>query len=92
MTDARRVLMIGLDSAEPILIERWIADDTLPTLRRLRARGSYRRLASSAAWLAGSPWPTFYTGHHPPSTGSTISCTGTPGGRTWCDWRRLASR
>ena len=69
MTGARRVLMIGLDAAEPTLIERWIADGTLPTLRRLRARGSYRRLASSAAWLAGSPWPTFYTGTSPAEHG-----------------------
>jgi predicted AlkP superfamily phosphohydrolase/phosphomutase len=51
--------MIGLDAAEPALIERWIADDTLPALARLCARGSYGRLASSATWLAGSPWPTF---------------------------------
>ena len=68
-TGARRVLMIGLDAAEPDLIERWIADGTLPTLRRLRSRGSYRRLASSAAWLAGSPWPTFYTGTSPAEHG-----------------------
>ena len=66
---ARRVLMIGLDAAEPALIERWTADGTLPVLRRLRARGSYRRLASSAAWLAGSPWPTFYTGTSPAEHG-----------------------
>ena len=64
-----RVLMIGLDAADPALIERWLADGTLPHLARLRARGSYRRLASSAAWLAGSPWPTFYTGTSPASHG-----------------------
>ena len=61
--------MIGLDAAEPALIERWIADGTLPQLASLRARGSYRRLASSAACLAGSPWPTFYTGTSPASHG-----------------------
>lgn len=62
MAGARRLLAIGLDAAEPELIERWIADGTLPNLRRLRQSSSYRRLASSAAWLSGSPWPTFYTG------------------------------
>jgi predicted AlkP superfamily phosphohydrolase/phosphomutase len=61
--------MIGLDAAEPALIERWIADATLPTLRRFCARGNYRRLASSAAWLAGAPWPTFYTGTSPAEHG-----------------------
>ena len=44
----RRLLAIGLDAAEPSLIERWIADGTLPNLRRLRQAGAYRRLASSA--------------------------------------------
>jgi predicted AlkP superfamily phosphohydrolase/phosphomutase len=69
MSGARRVLMIGLDAAEPSLIEPWIADGTLPALGRLGVRGSYRRLASSAAWLAGSPWPTFYTGTSPAEHG-----------------------
>ena len=57
-----RVLAIGLDAAEPELIERWIADGTLAHLRRLCRAGSYRRLASGAEWLSGSPWPTFNTG------------------------------
>src|SRR6185503_11975178 len=64
-----RVLMVALDAAEPRLIERWIADGSLPNLARLRARGAYGRLASSADWLAGSPWPTFYTGTSPADHG-----------------------
>lgn len=56
------VFMIALDSAEPQLIERWIEDGTLPNLKRLRERGSYGHLASSAKWLDGAPWPTFYMG------------------------------
>jgi predicted AlkP superfamily phosphohydrolase/phosphomutase len=63
------VLMIALDSAEPRLIERWIKDGTLPNLKRLREIGSYSRLASSAKWLDGSPWPTFYTGSTPEDNG-----------------------
>lgn len=60
-----RVLMIGLDAAEPALIERWADDGSLPHLAGLRERGTYGRLASSARWLVGSPWPTFYTGTTP---------------------------
>jgi predicted AlkP superfamily phosphohydrolase/phosphomutase len=56
------VLMIGLDAGDPVLIERWTDDGTLPNLARLRREGTYGRLASSARHLAGSPWPTFYTG------------------------------
>jgi predicted AlkP superfamily phosphohydrolase/phosphomutase len=61
--------MIGLDAAEPRLVERWMDDGTLPNLRRLRERGAYGRLASSAEYLAGSPWPTFYTGQSPAEHG-----------------------
>jgi predicted AlkP superfamily phosphohydrolase/phosphomutase len=56
------VLMIALDSAEPQLVERWIEDGTLPNLKQLREIGSYGHLASSAKWLDGAPWPTFYMG------------------------------
>lgn len=61
--------MIGLDAAEPSLIERWMSDGSLPNLKRLRDRGGYGRLASTADWLSGSPWPTFYTGTSPADHG-----------------------
>src|SRR5688572_29121305 len=60
-----RVLMIALDAAEPSLVERWIREDRLPNLARLRERGGYGRLASSADLLAGSIWPSFHTGTLP---------------------------
>jgi len=62
---ARRVLMIALDAADPVLIQRWIGDGTLPHLGALCRAGVSGRLASSARYLAGSPWPTFYTGQPP---------------------------
>ena len=67
--DPKRVLMIALDAAEPRLIERWTADGSLPTLKRLREQGLYGRLDSSADWLGGSPWPTFYTSQTPAEHG-----------------------
>jgi predicted AlkP superfamily phosphohydrolase/phosphomutase len=63
------IFMIALDTADPRLIERWTGDGSLPHLRRLRERGAYGRLASSADWLVGSPWPTFYTGTTPADHG-----------------------
>jgi predicted AlkP superfamily phosphohydrolase/phosphomutase len=65
----RRVVLIALDAAEPRLIEQWMGDGSLPHLRALRGRGAYGRLASSADWLAGSPWPTFYSGTLPSDHG-----------------------
>ncbi|MFN2433515.1 MAG: alkaline phosphatase family protein [Gemmatimonadota bacterium] len=66
---AARVLMIGLDAADPVLVERWAADGTLPNLARLLRGGAHGRLSSSARYLAGSPWPTFYTSQPPSEHG-----------------------
>jgi predicted AlkP superfamily phosphohydrolase/phosphomutase len=65
LAPASRVLLIGLDAADPVLVERWIEDGTLPNLAALRRSGTYGRLNSSARYLSGSPWPTFYTGQPP---------------------------
>ncbi|MEM7212888.1 MAG: alkaline phosphatase family protein [Pseudomonadota bacterium] len=62
-------LMIGLDAGEISLVESWMADGSLPTLASLRNRGAYGPLASTAEWLVGSPWPTFYAGIPPEEHG-----------------------
>ena len=63
------LLMIALDAAEWTLIERWIGDGTLPYMKRLFEQGTHGRLASTVDWLAGTPWPSFYTGTYPPDHG-----------------------
>ena len=64
-----RVLAIGLDGAEISLMDRWAGDGTLPELAGLRQAGVHTRLRSSAEWLAGSVWPSFYTGQGPEDHG-----------------------
>jgi predicted AlkP superfamily phosphohydrolase/phosphomutase len=54
------VLMIGLDAAEFSLIEQMMAEGRLPNLAALQARGVQGSLRSTAYWLVGSPWPSFY--------------------------------
>lgn len=61
----KRVLAIGLDAAESSLVEKWMAEGVLPNLASLRARGTFGTMSSTADWLAGSPWPTFYSGTLP---------------------------
>jgi predicted AlkP superfamily phosphohydrolase/phosphomutase len=61
----KKVLMIGLDAAEFSLVDRWMNEGALPNLARLRERGACGRLKSTAEWLAGSPWPSFYTSTTP---------------------------
>ena len=63
------VLMIGIDAAEISLVRKWMHDGSLPNLRALRDRGAFGRLQSTARWLVGSPWPSFYTGTTPADHG-----------------------
>lgn len=60
-----RVLIIGLDAADLLLVDRWTEDGALPNLRRLMASGTSGRLQTPARYLVGSPWPTFFTGQPP---------------------------
>jgi len=71
MSDAKPapVLAIALDAAEWVLIERWARDGTLPNLKRIYERAARGRLESTAPTLAGTPWPSFYTGSYPPDHG-----------------------
>ena len=61
----RRVLLIGLDSADAELIENWIGEGRLPSFARMRREGVYSRLGTTADYLHVSAWPTLYTGTMP---------------------------
>lgn len=61
----RRVLLLGLDSADAELIETWADEGHLPTFARLRAEGAWSRLATTAEVMHVSAWPSLYTGVTP---------------------------
>lgn len=61
----RRVLLIGLDSADAELIESWAEAGFLPTFARLRREGMWGRIGTSAEVMHVSAWPTLYTGTTP---------------------------
>jgi predicted AlkP superfamily phosphohydrolase/phosphomutase len=61
--------MIGIDAAEVSLLQKWMDQGALPNLRSLREKGAFGRLTSTAQWLVGSPWPSFYTGTMPSEHG-----------------------
>jgi predicted AlkP superfamily phosphohydrolase/phosphomutase len=60
-----RVLLIGLDSADAELIERWSDAGHLPALAGLREEGSWSRIGTTASALHVSAWPTLHTGTRP---------------------------
>jgi len=57
-----RVAVIGLDGAEPTLVEELMESGAMPALARLRQRGAYCRLLSEPGWQAGRVWESFLTG------------------------------
>jgi predicted AlkP superfamily phosphohydrolase/phosphomutase len=65
MQPLTRVLVIGADSADPGLIEKWGAAGDLPNLTKLRAQGSSGRVDNALGCDAGSAWSTFHSGLNP---------------------------
>lgn len=63
------VIAIGLDAADPQLLETWMAAGHLPTIRKLREQGAYGRLLNLESYRAETPWTTFLTGTLPEETG-----------------------
>ena len=60
-----RFLLIGLDGAEPTLVERWMAEGSLSNLARLRERGGYQPCASTVPHATFPAWSTCVTGVNP---------------------------
>ena len=63
------LVAIGLDAADPTLIERWMEQGKLPNLARLKQQGAYGRLKTFEYYRAETPWTTFLTGCSPEQTG-----------------------
>ena len=63
------VIAIGLDAADPVLLEGWMSQGHLKNLQRLRQKGAYGRLTNLEYYKAETPWTTFLTGCLPQKTG-----------------------
>ncbi|MBD2059594.1 alkaline phosphatase family protein [Oculatella sp. FACHB-28] len=63
------VIAIGLDAADPLLIETWMSQGHLKNLKQLCDRGLYTRLKTFNYYRAETPWTTFLTGCSPQNTG-----------------------
>lgn len=73
----RPVIAIGLDSADPLLLEKWMAEGHLKTISTLRQQGAYTRLDNTVNYNGVSAktcfterlWAMFSTGCRPDKTG-----------------------
>lgn len=71
------VIAIGLDSADPLLLEKWMSLGYLKNLNRLRREGAYGRLTNTVdhagtlteSTLTERNWVVFNTGCRPNKTG-----------------------
>jgi predicted AlkP superfamily phosphohydrolase/phosphomutase len=62
------VIAIGLDGAEPTLLQRWMEEGKLPALRQLQKEGCWGPLTRDSDLFSENVWPDFLTGvgasHH----------------------------
>ena len=64
-----RVLLIGLDAAEPALLRRWMDSGHLPRLRRLVQAGAAAELSTPALQFPDLVFHAAYTGRKPANLG-----------------------
>jgi len=60
-----KLLVIGIDAANPDLLRRWGGDGTMPNLGALMARGLMGETRGIEGFLVGATWGTLSTGVNP---------------------------
>jgi predicted AlkP superfamily phosphohydrolase/phosphomutase len=61
----RRVVILGLDGLDPLLVDEYLQQGLLPNLAALRERGTYTRLGTTWPPLSPVAWSSFSTGTNP---------------------------
>lgn len=78
-----KILFIGLDSVEPDLLQRWVAEGALPNLKSLMSLGQFSQIITNPAIGDGAFWPSVYTGVNIARHGRYFFRQIVPG--TYCD-------
>ncbi|MGB9906334.1 MAG: alkaline phosphatase family protein [Candidatus Saccharicenans sp.] len=60
-----RVIILGFDGMDPVLVEQLMAEGQLPNLNRLRKEGTYGRLQTTTPAISPVAWSSFMTGCEP---------------------------
>jgi len=61
----RRVVILGLDGLDPMLVDQYLEEGLLPNLAKLRDAGTYKRLGTTWPPLSPVAWSSFSTGTNP---------------------------
>jgi predicted AlkP superfamily phosphohydrolase/phosphomutase len=59
------MLVLGLDAADAVLIEKWSDEGILPTFKFLRKEGTWVSFKHHGPLPSAAVWPSIYTGTHP---------------------------
>lgn len=59
---SQKLVIIGFDGMDPDLTERWIKENRLPNLAKLRAQGGLHRLETTHSPESPTAWASFATG------------------------------
>jgi predicted AlkP superfamily phosphohydrolase/phosphomutase len=65
----KTLIAIGLDSADPILLDEWASQGRLPNISRLREQGAYCSLRGPDLYLSEQAWTLVTTGCEATRTG-----------------------
>src|ERR1700730_7020934 len=68
--DRGRTVVLGVDSLDLVLVQRWAAEGLLPFFDSMLRNCSLARLSVVSRVLQGALWPTLLTGHSPGRHGS----------------------
>jgi predicted AlkP superfamily phosphohydrolase/phosphomutase len=60
-----RLIVLGLDGMDPVLVKKYMAKGKLPHLSKLADDGSYHKLETTIPSISPVAWSSFMTGCHP---------------------------
>lgn len=60
-----RLVVLGLDGMDPVLVNKYMDEDKLPHLKKLASEGSYYKLETTIPSISPVAWSSFMTGCHP---------------------------
>jgi predicted AlkP superfamily phosphohydrolase/phosphomutase len=60
-----RLIVLGLDGMDPVLVKKYMARGKLPHLSKLADTGSYHELETTIPSISPVAWSSFMTGCHP---------------------------
>ncbi|MBN2602551.1 MAG: alkaline phosphatase family protein [Candidatus Thermoplasmatota archaeon] len=61
----RKVIVIGIDGADPNLLQKWIGQGRLPTFKKLQEKGSWGKMKSTIPPFSAPAWTSIVTGCSP---------------------------